>query len=68
MRNFRFFGLALLLATTFSGAAHTQTALGSAVTLPVDDFESGVAAWTRGDKNNVGLADIVATKSSSGVK
>ncbi len=66
MRNFRFFGLALLLATTFSGAAHTQTALGSAVTLPVDDFESGVAAWTRGDKNNVGLADIVATKSSSG--
>ena len=30
--------------------------------VPVDNFEDGVAAWTRNDKTKSGLSDIVATK------
>ena len=32
-----------------------------AFSVPIDNFEDGIGAWTSNDKNKVGLSDIVAT-------
>lgn len=60
----RFYGPALALGLGIWGAAspvRAQSASGP-VRLTVDDFEGGIAAWTRSDKNRAGLSDIVATR------
>ena len=74
--RFRIFGPTLCLATGFLAGFIQQSALAqetATVAVPsnptavvVEDFEGGVAAWTRSDKNKVGLADIVSTEPSKG--
>ncbi len=59
----RRFLLPVALATVFSG--FSGRALAAPASLIVDDFESGVAEWTRSDKARVGLSDIVPTKSGA---
>ena len=73
LSRFSGFIFALVLANHFSGGARAQNTLGGAtlpssgpVAISLDDFESGVGNWTRSDKGNVGLSDIVATKPSAG--
>lgn len=49
-----------------SGASGSGGAASGPSSIVVDDFEGGVAAWTRSDKNKVGLSDIVSTEPSKG--
>ena len=46
--------------------AFYSSALAQPVTIVVDNFESGVAAWSHNDKNRQGLSDIVATAPGAG--
>ncbi len=39
--------------------------MGAPASLVVDDFETGVAEWTRADKARIGLSDIVAVKADA---
>lgn len=73
MRDHRLIITTLGLMAVASVSAYAQdidavtapNATGS-VSLVVDNFESGVGGWTRGDKNKVGLSDVVAAKPTAG--
>ena len=57
MHRSSFFSVPALLAFSLAALAQPQTP----TTIVVDNFESGVADWTRNDKARLGLSDIVAT-------
>ncbi len=46
-------------------AQNAETASTNNFSVPIDNFEDGVGAWTRNDKSKAGLSDIVATKPGS---
>jgi hypothetical protein len=54
------------LAVAQGTASTSASSPTGSVSLVVDNFEDGVASWTRGDKLKAGLSDIIATKPGSG--
>ena len=53
-------------AQSADAATSTATSTANTFSVPIDNFEDGVAAWTRNDKSKSGLSDIVTT--APGVK
>ena len=59
----RFFALCgLVLGGLWAPGARAQDAAATTAkfSIPIDNFEDGVAAWARNDKNKSGLSDIIA--------
>ncbi len=63
--RFRFLSFPFLSTVLATGLVISGRASGAPASLVIDDFEDGVSNWTRADKANVGLSDILAVNANT---